>query len=151
MVLCPHSPIRSSLSLESEVPPPATPRACCCTKTKAFQSTAASGHVWELKSLFVRNVQVLRFFFIVLSTSMAALSTSSSFFFQVCKRCTEDSSFSSPHISAFLPYHSFPLSQRSSGCRSMPVSCKFPPTNLQKKSLFFHSVDSLDLWMTFRV
>ena len=46
-----------------------------------------------------------------------------------------------PHTS--LPYHSFPLSQRSSG--SMPVSCKVPTIKLTwtvflKKSLFFHSV-----------
>ena len=53
----------------------------------------------------------------------------------------EPKSMFCPHTS--VPYHSFPLSQRSSG--SMPVSCKVPTIKLTwtvflKKSLFFHSV-----------
>ena len=61
--------IRSSLSLEilSSPPPPSPGMLLDKNESISFH--------WELKSLFVHSVQVLRmfFFFVVLSTSMATL------------------------------------------------------------------------------
>lgn len=55
------------------------------------------------------------------------------------KWCTEGNSFSSPYITSFLPYLYFPLSQRSSGCRS---------NKLTKKIIVFpFSQFSWSLWL----